>query len=263
VAHSLGAYVAYDGITYLWSQCGDLLGANPAVPKGSAALATLERLASDLPKQPTAAQVEAYQAAQRALWSELREHDSPWLVTDFVSVGTPMYGADVLYTKSRSEWTERVRRRELPTCPPQADLGDWNKGDTSLWFTYPSRSGERRVVYHAAPFAPVRWTNLWFPSRWGVFGDWFGGPLAPLFGPGVRDVPVTARGCRWVPALAHTKYFSYPRDLGPDSPTTRLRAALGLASTAWLRPPPPAPVPAKKPARRTGGRGRSRKAAPE
>lgn len=34
VAHSLGAYVAYDGITYLWSQFSDLLGASSAVPDG-------------------------------------------------------------------------------------------------------------------------------------------------------------------------------------------------------------------------------------
>ncbi len=243
VAHSLGAYVAYDGITYLWSQCGDLLGANPTVPPWSTALADLERLASDLPAKPSAAQVEGYQAAQHALWSELCAHGSPWLVTDFVSVGTPMYGADVLFTKTRSEWNARVGRRELPTCPPRADLGEENQGSTRLRFTFPTSDGKRRIVYHAAPFAPVRWTNLWFPSRAGVFGDWFGGPLAPLFGSGVCDVPVTARGMRWIPALAHTKYFSYPTDLGPNSPTTRLRAALDLASTAWLRPPPPPPTP--------------------
>jgi hypothetical protein len=178
----------------------------------------------------------------------LCEHGSPWLITDFVSVGTPMYCADVLYTKSRAEWNEHVDRRELATCPPQADLGV-HKGTTRLWFTYPARG--RRVVYHAAPFAPVRWTNLWFPARFGVFGDWFGGPLAPLFGPGVRDVPVTAKGWRWVPAVAHTKYFSYPRDEGADSPTTRLRTALGLASTAWLRPPEdPAAEPVAKVAKR-------------
>ncbi|HEU0130296.1 MAG TPA: hypothetical protein VFQ85_04805 [Mycobacteriales bacterium] len=181
--------------------------------------------------------------AQRALWMNLRERESDgmrWLVSDFVSVGTPMYCADVLYTKTRAEWDARVARRELPTCPPEADLAEWHKGTTRLWFTYPS--GDRRVIYHAAPFAPVRWTNLWFPSRLGVFGDWFGGPLAPLFGPGVRDIPVTARGMRWFPALAHTKYFSYAHDVRPNSPTTRLRAALDLGSTAWLRAPAASPA---------------------
>jgi hypothetical protein len=241
VAHSLGAYIAYDAITYLWSQCGDLLGAEPAVGEGSAALADVERLASDLPTDPTDDQVAAYQCAQRALWTDLREHDSPWLITDFVSVGTPMYCADVLYTKSRADWDEHVSRRELATCPPQADRGE-HQGATRLWFSYPAAK-RRRILYHAAPFAPVRWTNLWFPARFGVFGDWFGGQLRPLFGPGVRDVPVTATGWRWVPALAHTKYFSYPRDFGPHSPTIWVQAALDLASTAWIRPPEPPELP--------------------
>lgn len=245
VAHSLGAYIAYDAIAYLWSQCGDLLGAQPAAGENSAALDHLERLATDLPANPTADQVTAYRSAQRALWSDLRANDSPWLITDFVSVGTPMYCADLLYTKSRAEWNERVQLREVPTCPPQPDLGDPHQGTDQLRLAY--LSGHRQIVYHAAPFAAVRWTNLWFPPRWGVFGDWFGGALAPLFGPGVRDVPVTGGPMRWAPALAHTKYFSFPDDLRADSSTTQLRAALDLASTAWLRPPEPEPA-APKPA---------------
>ena len=101
------------------------------------------------------------------------------------------------------------------------------------------KSGQREIVYHAAPFAAVRWTNLWFPPRLGVFGDWFGGALAPLFGSGIRDLPVTGGVLSRAPALAHTKYFSYANDVRSDSSTTRLRAALDLASTAWLHPPEP------------------------
>lgn len=234
VAHSLGAYIAYDAIAYLWSQCGDLLGGQPAVPENSAALDDLERLATELPPNPTADQIANYQSAQRALWAEMRVNKSPWLITDFVSVGTPMYCADLLYTKNRAEWDERVGRRELPTCPPRPDLGEPHQGKKQLRLAY--KSGARQIVYHAAPFAAVRWTNLWFPPKLGVFGDWFGGPLAPLFGRCINDIPVTASGWRWAPALAHTKYFSYPNDLGTTSPTTQLRNALDLASTSWLEP---------------------------
>ena len=245
VAHSLGAYIAYDAIAYLWSQCGDILGGQPAVAENSAALDAVERLATELPPNPTPDQITAYQAAQRALWSEMRAAGSPWLVTDFVSVGTPMYCADLLYTKNRAAWNERIQLRELPTCPPQPDLGEPAKDNNRRRIAY--QSGNREIVYHAAPFAAVRWTNLWFPPKWGVFGDWFGGPLAPLFGPGVRDLKVTGGTLRWAPAIAHTKYFSYPGDARADSSTTRLRAALDLASTSWLRPPaPPAAPPAAK-----------------
>lgn len=248
VAHSLGAYIAYDAIAYLWSQCGDLLGGQPAVPQDSASLDRLERLAAALPKNPTDEQLAAYQAAQRALWSEMRAHDSPWLITDFVSVGTPMYCADLLYTKNRKHWDERVQLRELPTCPPQPDLGEPAKDKDRLRLAY--KSGQREIVYHAAPFAAVRWTNLWFPPRLGVFGDWFGGALAPLFGAGIRDLPVTGGVLSRAPALAHTKYFSYADDVRSDSSTTRLRAALDLASTAWIHPPEAAPPPVVRSSRR-------------
>ncbi|MDQ1711620.1 MAG: hypothetical protein QOE45_1070 [Frankiaceae bacterium] len=252
VAHSLGAYIAYDGIAYLWAHAHDLLPNTHVADGAPAGLAEVERLASDLPAEPSPAQVAAYRDAQRALWRGLRAQGSPWLVTDFVSVGTPMYFADDLYTRNRADFDEHVLRREIPTCPPQSDLGDWNKGTTRLWFSWQTANKKRRVLYHGAPFAPVRWTNLWFPAGWGVFGDWFGGPLAPLFGPGIEDVPVTAKDWRrWAPAYAHTRYFSSPRDDRSGSVTTQLRRALDLASTSWLQPDPEPPPP--RPRRRRSG----------
>lgn len=243
VAHSLGAYIAYDGIAYLWAHKNKVHGGTLAegAPDG---LAAVERLASDLPATPTDAQVDAFQAAQRALWLGLRAQGNPWLVTDFVSVGTPMYFADELYARSPAEFKDRVKRWEFPTCPPQSEGGGpWNNvNDTKIWFSW--RNGKRRVLYHGAPFAAVRWTNMWFPARYGVFGDWFGGPLAPVFGRGIKDVPLTGNGWKQrIPALAHTLYFSFPDDLGPASVTTALQRAIGLASTAWLEPATNAPKP--------------------
>ena len=244
VAHSLGAYIAYDGIAYLWAHVNKLHGGRTLKPGEPSGLAELERLASELPANPTAAQVEEYQAAQRALWLGLREQGNPWLVTDFVSVGTPMYIAADLYAASPAEFRERVRRWEFPTCPPQAE-GDAKKNNlrkTKLWFTW-SNAG-RRVLYHGAPFAAVRWTNMWFPARFGVFGDWFGGPLAPLFGPGIKDIALNRNGWQQrVPAWAHTRYFSFPDDRRPGSVTTALHDAMDLAATSWLRPTTAAPQP--------------------
>jgi hypothetical protein len=40
-----------------------------------------------------------------------------------------------------------------------------------------------RYFTHNAPFAAVRWTNLYFPVRFGFFGDVVGGPLVDVFGP--------------------------------------------------------------------------------
>jgi hypothetical protein len=100
------------------------------------------------------------------------------------------------------------------------------------------------MLYHAAPFGVVRWTNLWFPPRLGFFGDWFGGSLRDLFGDGIREIPLTSNGS-WsvVPGYAHARYLHFLTDESPESVTTQLRLALDLPSTTWLSPTLDAPRP--------------------
>lgn len=247
VAHSLGSYIAYDAIGYLWGQMGKL-HCGPVRPdvKGPeqgdppAGLAELEAAASALTPKSSVA---AYQEAQRKLWLGLRAQGNPWLITDFLSFGSPMYMADRIFTRNRTRFNERVIRRELPTCPPQPELEPRNNvNDQRLWFSWNNRG--RRVLDHAAPFAVVRWTNAWFPARFRFFGDWFGGPLSPLFGNGILDRPLQANGWKSrIPAYAHALYYHFQRDERRDSVTTRLREAMGLAATAWLWPTLEAPIP--------------------
>ena len=237
VAHSLGGYIAYDGITYAWGRMNAIakptadVGDPGVSPEG---LAELERAASKLVLENTESPLTEFRKAQRRLWLGLRKHGNPWLVTDLITVGTPMYFADRLYTKNRDEFDERVKKRELPTAPPQSDESVKNNiNGTDRWFSWNNRGA--RVLYHGAPFAVVRWTNMWFPARAGFFGDWFGGPLAGLFGPGIRDIPITGNTpWRWLPGFAHTLYFRFANDTTPDSATTPLRDSLDLASTDWL-----------------------------
>lgn len=253
VAHSLGTYIAYDAIGFLWAEMNKLhsgpmqrgpTGSDPAQGAQPEGLADLERAASAL-DEPTAS-CATYQAAQRALWLGLRAQHNPWRITDFISVGSPMYFADRLYTRNRRQFDDRVSKRELPLCPPLSDLRATNNvNHTSRFYSW--NNGGRRVLYEGAPFAVVRWTNLWFPARLDFFGDWFGGPLAPLFGPGIEDVALTGdRPACWAPALAHALYFSFPDAVAPDSVTTRLRAAMDLRADSWLRATlgVPAPDPA-------------------
>jgi hypothetical protein len=197
-------------------------------PRG---LRELEQAASNL---DGAGDIEAFRAAQRELWLGLRERGNPWLITDFVSLGSPMYFAEQLYTKNRRQFDERVDRRELPTCPPRPEPADGNNiNKTRLWYSW--NNGGVRDLYHGAPFAVVRWTNLWFPSRLGVFGDWFGGPLAPLFGAGIKDLAVTGnRPKRLIPGYAHALYFRLDGSQDADTVRYGLREAIDLASTSWL-----------------------------
>jgi hypothetical protein len=257
VAHSLGAYIAYDGISYLWGQLNHLHdGGGPEVADG---LRELELAASALPDPPETAtdqQVSDFQAAQRRLWLGLRAQGNPWRVTDLVTLGTPMYFADRLYTKNEKQFRQRVDRRELPTCPPHNEEQDRNNlNRTRRFYSWPrdiwttGQGGRtrvtRRVIYEGAPFAVVRWTNMWFPAAAGIFGDWFGGGLAPLFGNGIRDIPISGnrrpgrRPHEWfrsrlTPAYAHALYFHFPDDRTSESVTKALRDAMALDSTSWL-----------------------------
>ena len=269
VAHSLGAYIAYDAIAYLWGLTNATTDKDP-VSKELNTLAELERAASALPaKAPpegevAPAAVDRFRAAQRDLWEEIRSQGNPWLITDFISVGTPMYFADQLMGgKDGRTFESRIERRELPTCPPQNEESEYNNiHSTERFYSWEKHwdigpEGERtritrRVLFEGAPFAVVRWTNLYFPAHLGFFGDWFGGRLAPVFGTGIKDVAVTGNTLgrpgtnlllhRKFPAAAHSYYFRFPDDPAADSVATHIRAGLDLASTSWLRDPPAGPA---------------------
>lgn len=264
VAHSLGAYLAYDAIAYLWGLTNAQTVHDGEDVPILAGLREVEQAASVLPApedwQSPAVQdlVDRYQVAQRQLWKGIRAQGNPWLITDFVSVGTPMYFADqLLHGKRGRSFGARVERRELPTCPPHNEEDpDNNINGTRCYYSWEKKTWEttkaghrrrvsRRVLYEGAPFAVVRWTNVYFPADAGFFGDWFGGPLARLFGPGIRDVKVRGNtrgesGTTWLrhrrmPGIAHSYYFRFPDDSSPDSVATAIRDGMDLASTKWLQ----------------------------
>lgn len=234
VAHSLGAYVAYDGITYLWTEMNKRHCAKHDDGLKKENFESLESQARKL-LNGESTNADEYQKQQLKLWKEYRRQGSPWLVTDFVSVGTPMYMADKLLTKNGREFQKRIDLRQITTCPPQPDRRrpDAANPEKQTLYSYPYDNG--RVLYHGAPFALVRWTNLWFPAHFGFFGDWFGGPLRTLFGNGIKDVRLKGNvPTRFLPALAHSFYFRFPSDLSKTSVTTQLRAAMDLKSRHWL-----------------------------
>ena len=73
------------------------------------------------------------------------------------------------------------------------------------------------ILHHAAPFAATRWTNFFFAD------DPIGGPLANVFGYGVKDFEVVpsklcVEPARWYDPLAgirlHTSYWpAYPHHI--------------------------------------------------
>ena len=155
-----------------------------------------------------------------------------------------MYLADQLYTTNNKDFQDRIDKRELPTCPPRNEGAAHNNiHDTELWYSWEHNG--RRVLYHGAPFAVVRWINMWFPPRFGFFGDWFGGALRPLYGNGIRDISIGGdTPSRYWPGYAHALYFKMTKQEPPavDSVTTALRKAMALDATEWLNTPPIEPA---------------------
>jgi hypothetical protein len=216
VGHSLGSVIGYDILRLFWDEAR-----HPAFEKAGAQ-PEAERFAVEFgnPLGLHPAEVEIFQHVQHRLWREQRARGVPWLVTDFVTLGSPLaHGALILDTPDAS-LTRRQDDLELPTCPPMPSLDPAEVDDDREVAFYRSvlrRAGQEREVLvgnHGALFGPTRWTNLYIPVRQLIGGDLVGGPLAPVFGTGIRDVPVHHSGRvrpwwrRLVPLRAHTSYWA-------------------------------------------------------
>ena len=220
LGHSLGSVIAYDIVTNAWIA----MNTEHRRPHDTSfkAAVTLEKQLS----QPAAA--DEPQLLQHAAWGEMRANTQPWLVTDLVTVGSPLTYADYLMADDRDAFDRLVADRVLPACPPVTET-EAKTGHLRVTYdrsyTAPFRRGRAtfRAFHHAAPFAVTRWTNLYFRSgMWGLAGDVVGGPVAPMFGSWVRDVELPAPR-RW---LTHNCYWRRVKE--PDEHLEQLRHALGL-----------------------------------
>ncbi|RPD44142.1 hypothetical protein DNI29_22360 [Hymenobacter sediminis] len=184
--HSLGSVIGYDILTHAWPAYAAQLPSQT-----HPVLDQVEALVHESPLD-----IDAFQQGQAALGHELRANGCPWLVTDFITMGSPLTHAEVLMAKDREDLESKQAERELPTCPPQLEASH---------FSYPAASKMRRLHY-AAVFGPTRWSNVYFPARAIVHGDIVGGPLQGVFGRGIRDCPVTTT--LWGGFLSHTNYWT-------------------------------------------------------
>jgi hypothetical protein len=255
VAHSLGSIIAYDLLTQFWARQARSWFAEDGleaifdeVEEAGRALYAAEL---KLPPKPglfallfappdrgerarafsELAQAQArFIAAQRRFCAQLAARpERPWLITDLVTLGSPLTYAKFVLADSDAEFdVRRTSLLELPSCPP---LPFTRIEGEAPGFTFPRRRGVSgatgRSPRHDAVFAATRWTNLYFPSIGGFWGDMIGGPIAPMFGPGVKDIAVQGRG---VSGFLHNGYWL--RGAGAvDDPEhiQTLRAAINLS----------------------------------
>jgi pimeloyl-ACP methyl ester carboxylesterase len=212
VGHSLGAVIAYEIACLYWASRNRLMDAHPPL---QAALEQVEAAGLSLtgaPDDPVA--LAAWRAAQAAMSSCLRDAQDPegvpvWLVTDLVTMGSPLTHAETLLAANPDDFALMKERRELGTCPP---IFETFAGGAQR-FSYCRLPGQAddpnarpRCPHNAALFGAVHWTNLYFPMQGIMRGDLIGGPVQPTFGPGIVDVPVRApRVGGWLP---HMDYFN-------------------------------------------------------
>lgn len=229
VAHGVGAYIAYDALASLWAQT--------PVPKIHS-MQTFDDVAGRLVgDNQSDKELDKFQNAQFTLRQDLRSQGNHWYITDFVTIGAPMALADLVVTRAGiysgfkdSDLTHRrelfdalVARGVLVRCPPRSESLAVEAIDNR-------RRDDSGTLGFQSPFAVTRWTNMWFPViRGSLHGDWFGGELRALFGPGIRDIPVRGNQPeRLKRGSAHTEYFRRP-DKGHEGDLAwHLRSTLAL-----------------------------------
>ena len=254
VGHSLGSVIGYDLITRLWQEYNDKYPALEETAGKAAIRAALDRNESPQPAvrdqishvgerlsaNSDEAEVAEFQQTQKSVWLELRKLGNPWRITDFITLGSPLTHAMLLLADSREDFEGRQRQRELPTCPPQRDQKGYAYSPRQPLDLGEGKKFTPLFLHHAAPFAATRWTNLYFPTVLGFFGDFVGGPLRPVFGNGIRDVKVRTEGYGGlanITLLAHTEYWR-PADNGDSRLSLPvLREALALSQLRNFRGP--------------------------
>lgn len=218
VGHSLGSVIGFDILYHAWAECNR--DTENAEDPGTDKLMVLEQIARDLADDKGGYDQDAVQSAQREYFEELRANGCRWRVTDFITLGSPLAHAEVLLARDHGNLMEKIEARELASCLPALETSR-HKPPKRL-FSYPAE-GEERVPHHAAVFGPTRWTNLYFPCQFIVWGDMIGGKLERVFGKGVKDRPV--KTWKRLGFLSHTLYWKLG---GKNRHIKELRDALDL-----------------------------------
>lgn len=218
IGHSLGSIIGYDLLCRYWAD----VHVHIPVPKATLdrtttlgarlVAAELERAAAGNHDAARTAErdqaFEDYHRGQEQAFEECLDYARKprqllsaakpmrrWLISDFVTLGSPLAYMDFLRARTPEAHERAVALWEAPTSPPEPKW-DWDEvtGDyrrTRLRrqdapqqhgsYGYKNTGDRRYRWHHAAVFALTRWTNLYYP------GDIFGASVAPLFGPGVQD----------------------------------------------------------------------------
>ena len=215
VGHSLGSIIAYDILKHAFPII------TQGFPKGTP-LNKLSDLKNYLLEKDGHIDADKYQALQHQAFLEQKSKNNGWLVSDLITLGSPLTYSDVLLAEDKKAFNEMVQSKEFPTCPPILDKKE-------LAFLNPKN--ETRYIHHAAAFALTKWTNLYFPVKALILGDAISGPMNPLFGKGVKDLPVSTTINKGL--FSHTNYWKLDNE---NDHILILRKALNLLNLQKTEP---------------------------
>jgi hypothetical protein len=236
VGHSLGSIIAYDLLKHYWAEVNGHLQIEHGKALEVAESFDCPDACPDIGKTRHLNH-RLFWKAQYNLWRDLnrgwlgkeafesdKAHRARWLITDFITLGSPLsYGA-LLLADSVDDFKTRTELRELPICPP-----DRSRHIRPGHFVVPldqeadvSASKLFDILHHGALFAVTRWTNFFFPK------DLIAGKVKNVFGEGIRDIELIGGPDSWVGS--HTSYW----DLKSTTCLEALRTI--LKDVRWSEP---------------------------
>jgi pimeloyl-ACP methyl ester carboxylesterase len=216
IGHSLGSSVAYGMLDQYWGEICKKL-----IVKDRSTVRLFEEACADLDRSTitgvTNAQLKAFRQSQRRLFTKLAkwgdksapgETPARWRVSDFITLGSPLAYAPFLLSETYRDYEAHLRKhRRYASCPPK---GDKVAGEMRIAERMPEDEGgaETCSLPHSAIFAATRWTNFYFKTRGYFQGDVIGGPVSPIFGPGILDIELDPSETKT--DFAHNEYWKWP-----------------------------------------------------
>jgi hypothetical protein len=207
VGHSLGSVIGYDLVRLLWNEYYKtfdkekfyLLTQSPD-KQILLDISCSEEAAKNL--DGTNETLNVFQQAQTKSYEYLKAIGHKWLITDLVTIGSPLAHAGHLFAQKNGLFEKMKTQREYPTCPPI--IHDSNKSNIppaeTFNFDKVTHPLSIRLFNHSSPFATTKWTNIYYDK------DFIGGPLQDKYGAGIRDIMVTTKDL-----LCHIKYWDFEK----------------------------------------------------
>jgi hypothetical protein len=209
IGHSLGSVIAYDILRQYFHEVNGKLSVSEDIFTGVENFSGHNNGPPAFEGATPYSDPREFRRNQRDAWRQLAATNPStvildakalttprWIVSDFVTLGSPLAYAPILLARGIDDLKEKIRMRELPTCPPDRSHHSRLGRFTIKASEETDRIHDQLILQHHAFFAVTRWTNFYFER------DPVGGSLGPNFGNGIKDVAL-----RGTTLLAHVSYW--------------------------------------------------------